>query len=95
MLDMTIHTGDAAVVYLAEELGRCRELTEAESRILHRAMRRDAGANRSWTPSDDTKLRKMSKAGIRSPQIAKTLGRTPEAVRRRLCDLRKREKVRG
>jgi serine/threonine-protein kinase RIO1 len=89
MLDTTIHTGDAAVVYLADALSRVRALTETESRILHRALRRDAGMFRRWTAAEDAKLLKMHKAGIRAPGIAMTLGRSSDAVRRRLCDLKK------
>ncbi len=95
MLDMTIHTGDAAVVYLAEALGQLRALTDTESRILHRALRRDAGLFRRWTPADDATLLKAHRARIRVSEIATTLGRTEQAVYRRLCDLKKREKVRG
>lgn len=95
MLDTTIHTGDAAVVFLAEALGRCRELTDIESRILHRAIRRDRGDFRRWTEQDDARLRKMRRAGLRASDMADALNRTEDSVRRRLCDLRKRERVRG
>ena len=95
MLDMTIHTGDAAVVYLAEALGRERPLSEVESRILGRAIRRDRGDFRRWTPDDDRRLLKAHKARIRVSEIAVTLGRTEDSVYTRLRDLKKREKVRG
>jgi hypothetical protein len=95
MLDATIHTGDAAVVYLAEALGRVRELTDIESRILHKAIRRDQGVFRRWMPADDAKLLKMRRAGLRASDMASSLNRTEDSVRRRLCDLRKKERVRG
>lgn len=95
MLDMTIHTGDAAVVYLAEALGRVRELTDIESRILHRAIRRDAGQFRRWTQDEDRRLLRMSKSRIRVAEMAVTLSRTEDSVRTRLRDLRKRERVCG
>lgn len=95
MLDVTIHTGDAAVVYLAERLGQLRSLTDTESRILQRAIRRDDGTFRRWTESEDRSLLRMHKARIRASEMAVTLRRTEDSVRRRLCDLKKRERVRG
>ncbi|QPQ55584.1 hypothetical protein IC614_02995 [Allosphingosinicella flava] len=88
-----ILTGDAAVVYLAEQLGRVKELTDFESRILHRAIRRDTGMFRRWTTAEDQRLMKMHKARIRASEMAVTLNRTEDSVRRRLCDLKKRERA--
>lgn len=95
MLDTTIHTGDAAVVYLAEALGRVRELTEIESRILGRAINRERGLFRRWTTDEDRRLMKAHWARIRVSEIAQTLHRTEDSVRTRLRDLKKRERVRG
>ncbi|WP_343518106.1 hypothetical protein [Sphingomonas sp.] len=86
---LVIPTGNAAIVELATALGRERALDERESRILQRAIIRDQGAFRRWTPADDAKLLKMHKARIRAAQMATTLNRTEDAVRRRLCDLKK------
>lgn len=88
-------TGDAAIVLLAEALGRLRELSETESRVLQRAITRDAGAFRRWTPQDDAKLLKMHKARIHGKQMAETLNRTEASVYGRLRDLKKRERARG
>jgi hypothetical protein len=95
MLEAPIHSGDAAVVYLAEALGKERPLSEVESRILHKAIRRDAGAFRRWTPEEDRKLLKMHKARIRGADIAVTLKRTEATVYQRLCRLKKRERAHG
>lgn len=95
MNTLTIPTGDAAIVFLAEQLGACRTLTDRETSILHRAIRRDQGQFRRWTKEEDAKLRKMRKAGLGAVHIAEVLGRTPDAVYRRMSDLKKLEKVRG
>jgi hypothetical protein len=94
MLELTTLSGDAAVVFLAEALGRERQLTEHESRILQRAVKRGHGAFRRWTVGDDVRLMKMHKAKRRAADIAEALGRTEYAVTTRLRDLKKREKVR-
>lgn len=85
----TIPTGDAAVIELADALSRIRALDERESRILQRAITRDSGAFRRWTPEEDRKLLKMHKARIRCAEIAVTLNRKEGAVYRRLSDLKK------
>lgn len=92
---LAIPTGEAAIVFFAERLGALRPLDDTETRALQRAIFRETGAFRRWVKQDDVRLLKMHKAGIRSPQIAETLSRTPEAVRRRLCDLRKAGKVKS
>jgi len=94
MLEMTTLTGDAAVVFLGEALGRERPLTEHESRILQRAVRHGAGAFRRWTDMEDRRLMKMHRARIRASDIAETLGRSEYSVATRLRDLKKRERVR-
>ena len=85
--------GDAAVVYLAEALGRVRELSDMESRILQRAITRDTGAFRRWTDEEDRKLMKMHKARIRGVEMAATLDRTEGSVYRRLSDLKKQARA--
>lgn len=85
----TIPTGDRAVIELADALSRVRALDERESRILQRAITRDTGTFRRWTPDEDRRLLKMHKARIRCAQIAKTLDRTEQAVFTRLRDLKK------
>jgi hypothetical protein len=82
-----------AVIYFAEALSRVRALSEHESIVLERAISAKPRPDRRWTPAEDGKLLKMSKARIRAVDMAETLRRTPEAVRRRLCDLRKKERV--
>lgn len=84
-----IPTGNAAIVELAEALGRHRALNERESRILHRAIIRDQGAFRRWTPADDAKLLKMHKARIRVSEMTATLNRSENAIYVRLRDLKK------
>lgn len=89
MLQQPIPTGEAAIVHLAEALGKERALTDTESRILHRAINRERGAFRRWTQADDAKLLKMHKARIRVSQMAGLLQRTEGSIYRRLCDLKK------
>ena len=84
-----IPTGNQAVIELADALSKVRALDDRESRILQRAISRDRGAIRRWTPHEDAKLLKMHKARIRCAQIATTLGRTDQAVFTRLRDLKK------
>lgn len=88
-----IPAGDAAVIVLAEALGRHRALTDSESLILERAINRQPKRDRRWSREEDRMLLKMCgrrvQARITAAAMAAQLGRTPEAVRRRLCDLRK------
>lgn len=84
-----ILTGDDAVIYLADALSRERALDDRESRILHRAINRERGAFRRWTPADDAQLLKMHKARIRVSEMTHTLQRTEASIYRRLCDLKK------
>jgi len=93
MLCGTIPSGDAAIMFLADALSRERALTETESRVLQRAVRRDAGWRKSWTKQEDEMLHKMRRAGLSSVQMGEKLHRSPEAVRQRLCQLRKAGKV--
>lgn len=90
---IALPTGADATIYFAEQLGRVRALSEHESIVLERAISAKPRPDRRWTPAEDGKLLKMSKARIRAVDMAETLRRTPEAVRRRLCDLRKKERV--
>lgn len=89
-----IPIGDAAVVFLADALSRVRTLNETESRILQRAISRETGAFRRWTLEDDRKLLKMHKAKISAVAIARTLGRSHDAVRCRLRNLKKSARAR-
>lgn len=89
MLHEPIPTGEAAIVHLAEALGKERALNETESRILQRAINRERGAFRRWTPADDQKLLKMHKARIRVSQMTGVLQRTENAIYLRLRDLKK------
>jgi hypothetical protein len=66
---MTIPTGDAAVVFLADALCKERELSEVESRVLQRALTRETGAFRRWTPAEDAKLLKMHRARIHAGNL--------------------------
>lgn len=92
---ITLPSGNDAAIYFAEALGRVRALSEHESIVLERVIRSKPRPDRRWTQSEDNQLLKMSKARIRAVDMAETLKRTPEAVRRRLCDLKKRERARG
>jgi hypothetical protein len=84
-----IPTGNAAIVELAEALGRVRALDERESRMLERAINRDSGAFRRWTPTDDAKLLKMHKARIRVSEMTNVLNRSEQSIFTRLRDLKK------
>lgn len=95
MLEPAIPKGDAAIVFLAERLGAFKALDEIETRVLHLAIRRDRGDFRRWTDADDAKLRKMHKARLGAAHIAATLNRTEDSVRRRLCDLKKKDRING
>lgn len=90
-----IPAGDAAVILLAEALGRHRALTDVESLVLERAIHRQPKRDRRWTREEDRLLLKMCgrrvQARITAAAMAAQLGRTPGAVRQRLCDLRKRD----
>lgn len=95
MLHEVIPSGEAAIVLLADALSRERPLSELESRILHRSIRRDQGAFRRWTPQEDDQLLKMHRARIRGAEMATTLNRTEATVYQRLCRLKKKERARG
>jgi hypothetical protein len=84
-----IPTGDAAVVFMADALSRVRELSEIESRVLQRAITRNTGAFRRWTPAEDRKLMKMHKAKLRAAQMALSLNRSENAIYVRIRDLKK------
>lgn len=86
---LAIPTGNAAIVELATELGKVRALNERESRILERAINRDRGAFRRWTPADDAALLKMHKARIRVSEMTTTLNRSEQSIFTRLRDLKK------
>lgn len=92
---MPIPSGDAAVILLAEALGRHRALNDVESLVLERAITRQPKRDRRWTREEDRMLLKMCgrrvQARITAAAMAAQLGRTPQAVRQRLCDLRKRD----
>lgn len=94
MIDhIALTSGADAAIYFAEQLGRERALSEQESIVLERVISSKPRPDRRWTPEEDRKLLKMSKARIRGADMAETLKRTPWAVYRRLSDLKKRERV--
>lgn len=86
-------TMEGAVVELATALNRYRSLDDRESRWLERALRRELRASagpayvRNGWRKDDPKLMRMLSKGMRPPQIAVKLGRTPRAVRNRMIRL--------
>lgn len=93
---MTLHsvpTGEQAVIYLAEALGRERALSEPESRILERAIRAERPCRRAWSPGDDRALMKMHKAKRGAVEMAKVLKRSEMACYKRLHQLKKLARV--
>jgi hypothetical protein len=92
LMETTIPTGEAAIVFFAERLGALRSLDETEVRVLNRAIIRETGAFRRWTAEEDTKLLKMHKAKIRGAQMAETLHRSVDSVVWRLRMLKKGRK---
>lgn len=88
---------DQTIIALGEALCRCRALTDPESRMLERAIRReDVRANgartKRWTPQDDQTLLKAA-GSVKPEQIAVMLSRTVPSVRIRIGELRKRERA--
>lgn len=92
-MNAAIPTGDKAALMFADALSVERALTEVESRVLQRLVNRDKGAFRRWSEQDDAKLLRMHKAKIRGADIAKTLGRSEDAVFVRLHRLKKAQRV--
>lgn len=88
---------DGKTIADLEAVGRTRILTEAESMMLERAVRRamreDGRQTRPWLPKHDLALARAVRARKRVRDIAKLLDRTELAVWRRLAKLRKDGKV--
>lgn len=86
-------TSDIMIVELANELSRCRALSDQESIWLERALRREdrrhGRQTAAWTKAADNQLRTMLKKGIRPAQIAIRMKpqRTPRAIYRRMYKL--------
>jgi hypothetical protein len=84
---------DQAVITLAEALGRHRALTDDESQMLERSIRRMEATSRGttmkfWTPAEDRALLKAFRVREAS-HVAAMLGRTVPSVCSRLTRLRK------
>jgi hypothetical protein len=89
-------TVDEIVIELANALNRFRSLTDRESRWLYDAIRREryvAGNERYWKPTDIAKLTRMIRRGRKPRDIAKTLGRTEQAVWSKIRMLRRQNKL--
>ncbi|WP_394648181.1 hypothetical protein [uncultured Sphingomonas sp.] len=50
----------------------------------------DLEGRRHWTALEDAELMKRKLAGVSAPRIARDLGRSPDAVRSRVRQLRRR-----
>jgi hypothetical protein len=90
---------DQAVITLAEALGRHRALTDDESQMLERSIRRMEATSRGttmkfWTPAEDRALLKAFRVREASA-VAAMLGRTVPSVCSRLNQLRKAERTKA
>lgn len=84
-----------AIHYFAEALGRERALTDDEVRLLASAQARqraEAIAKR-WSAREDRQLIAMARQGIHAITAARKLGRTPDAIRSRKRQLKRKGKV--
>jgi hypothetical protein len=92
-MNAVLPTGNEAVVFFAEQLGKHRALDDREVRVLKLAISRDRGSHRRWTSAEDASLLKMHKARIRCVDIAAALKRSEAAVFTRIRDLKKAARV--
>ncbi len=91
------------VVQFAEALGRQRALTDAESRMLEAAIRRQGQAtwraarkgprpsvhHGTWGPASDDLLKRLLAAGKTTEEVARHMNRTTSAVRQRITLINK------
>lgn len=89
-------TSDQIIVELLDSLGRLRALTDGESRLLERVIRR-GGSSRSawrfWTADEDKLLHCLKAKGMTAIDMAATMDRTPESVRWRIKVLKRQQCV--
>ena len=78
----------AVIEKALNDLSRYRELTEAESRVLEQAIRSGEESRRRlrkfWTNKDLSKAETLRAKGLTYIEIARKVGRTPDAVAARL-----------
>lgn len=79
-------------LFFVEALSRARPLTDAEIHRLDQLLRRRplAPVLRRWSREDDGLLIGMQGARKHSAEIARTLKRTPDAVRSRIKHMKKK-----
>lgn len=75
-------------VAFAERLGRHRALTQEEADMLLAVV---AKRRREWSPNEISRLREMKAGRKLAPTIARELGRSPQAVRTMVRDLKRRD----
>jgi hypothetical protein len=95
---MVCATSEDILVSLFNEVGRSRALTDAESRLLEKIIRKcaDQGTRRLWTQSEDRLLLQLTGKGWTARQISIRLERTRDAVHTRIKKLKARpEKAKG
>ena len=86
---------DQSIIALGEALCRCRALTDAESRMLERAIRREDardGKGRAWSQDDDDRLLKAI-GTVKARVIAESMGRTVHSIHKRTMTLRKAQRA--
>lgn len=108
---MNASSKDGIIVDLLTTINRMRALTDAESRLLERTIRRvdriKGRQTRPWTVKEDLRLRVIMRKRVRQTiperfrpcddvrRLAEEIGRTPEAIQRRIHKLRKMDKGSG
>jgi hypothetical protein len=95
-------TNDERIVMLAIALNRHRSLTDIESRWLEASLRAHDRRTKGttywatkdrWTKAEDAKLIRLTIAGTAAHDVAREIGRTAMAVRTRIRQLRRRDKM--
>jgi len=82
-----MRTEDIAI-HFADQLCRTRALTTSESDMLLALVEK---RRREWSPTEIKRLREMKAAKKLAPTIARELGRSPQAVRTMVRDLKRRD----
>jgi len=83
----TMRLEDIAI-HFADQLCRTRTLTTAESDMLLALVEK---RRREWSPDEIQRLREMKAARRLAPAIARELGRSAQAVRTMVRDLKRRD----
>lgn len=81
-------------MHFAQALERARPLTRDESRMVLR-LTRGLKPKAPWTEEDDRRLAWLDARRTTAVKIARVMGRTPQAIRSRRRNLKRREKGNG